>query len=184
MVFVYLDTCVWLSALISRDPKHKTAISILERARAGTYTILVTHHVLNEIFDVLKKKLVTHQSVRNNPTAETLEALVKQKYREFCSELLQLPNIRIKNPNVSTHQVLRPSFSLLYRYLGDVKQHDECPICCNPYDYLECDTIFERDALHVFLAWNLNCDLFVTFDADFEQIRNDTALVPMNIQVS
>ena len=183
MVFAYLDTCVWLSALISQDSKHSTALSVFERARRGIYTILVTHHVLSEIFDVLKNKLVTHSTVRANPSAQTLEALVKRKYRNFSNNLLQLANTRIKNPNVSTHRVLRPGFSLLYKYFGDVVQQTTCPICGGHYSFIDCDTIFEPDALHALLAWNLNCDLFITFDKDFEQLKNESSLSPMTIQI-
>lgn len=183
MVFAYLDTCVWLSALISQDSKHSTALSVFENARRGNYTILVSHHILSEILDVLKSKLVTHSTVRRNPSGQTLEALVKRKYRDFSNTLLQLANVRIKNPNVSTHRVLRPGFSLLYKYFGDVVQYTTCPICRGHYNFIDCESLFEPDALHVLLAWNLNCDLFITFDKDFEQLENESSLSPMTIQI-
>lgn len=183
MVFAYLDTCVWLSALISDDPKHSTAISVFNEAKKGNYTILVSHHVLCEIFDVLKDKLVTHQKVRDSPSRETLEQLVKEKYKEFSFRLLSLTNVRIRNPNASTHQVLRPTFSLLYNYLGSVVQNNRCPICGAFYSYIGCDTVYESDVMHALLAWNLNCDIFITFDTDFRPLISEDSLSPMRIKV-
>jgi hypothetical protein len=165
------------------DPKHDVAVSVLDNARQSRYTILVTHHVLSEILDVLKNKLVTHQRVRIHPSTQTLEGLVKGKFKEFSVRLLGLTNVRIKNPHVSTHEVLRPSFSLLYKYFGMIKQDSECPICGSQYDFIKCDTVYEDDALHALLAWNLNCDLFITFDKDFLQLKNEGSLSPMTIQV-
>lgn len=183
MVFAYLDTCVWLSAFIEKDPKHSTAIAVLDGARNGKYTILVSHHVLCEILDALKDKLVTHQKVRNNPSTETLEQFVKEKYRELSVTLLSLTNVRIKNPNVASHQVFRSSFSLLYNYFGGIKQDNKCPICKNFYNFIDCDTVYEKDVIHALLAWNLNCDTFITFDNDFRQLVGEETLSPMTIDV-
>jgi predicted nucleic acid-binding protein len=183
MVFVYLDTCVWLSALIRAHPKHNIAWSLFEEARRGDSIILVSHHVLSEIVDVLKRKLVIKQSVRDNPSIQELEKLVKSKYRTFSLTLLQLPNVRIKNPNTTTHKIFRNCFSLLFRYFGDINQENKCPICGNTYDFIECDSVYEKDVLHALLAWNLNSDRFVTFDKDFEQLKNEASLTPMSIEV-
>ena len=183
MVFAYFDTCVWLSALISKDSKHATALSVFDEAKDGNYTILVSHHVLCEILDVLKDKLVTHQKVRVSPSRETLEQLVKEKYQEFSAMLLSLTNVRIKNPNASTHQILRPCFSLLYKYFGSVVQDNKCPVCGASYNFIDCDTVYEKDILHALLAWNLNCDIFVTFDNDFRPLASEESLTPMTIRV-
>jgi predicted nucleic acid-binding protein len=183
MVFVYLDTCVWLSALIRTHPKHNIARSLLDESRRGDSIILVSHHVLSEILDVLKRKLVTDRRIRDNPSIQELENLVKTKYRTFSLTLLQLPNIRIKNPNTPTHRIFRDCFSLLFRYYGNVNQKNKCPICDNTYDFIECDTVYEKDVLHAILAWSLNSDRFVTFDTDFEQLKNEETLAPMSIEV-
>jgi predicted nucleic acid-binding protein len=183
MVFVYLDTCVWISRLISTDQKHNVARSLFEDARREKSIILVSHHVLSEIFDVLKSKLVTTPRVRANPKAQELENIVKRKYRTFSVSLLRLPNVRIKNPNNPSGKIFRNCFSLLFRYLGNVKQKNYCPICKRAYDFIECDSVYEKDVLHALIAWNLNCDRFVTFDKDFKQLENEGSLAPMKIEV-
>jgi predicted nucleic acid-binding protein len=183
MVLAYLDTCVWLSALYKRHPKHNIALSIFNEARKGNYTIFVTHHVLSEVFDVLKKKMVTSQKVRSTLSASTLEKLVKAKYAEFGKTILALTSVRFRNPYASTNQVFYPSFVLLNKYFGKIKQENKCPICDNTYKYIECDTIYEGDALHVLLAFSLNCDVFITFDDDFTQLVGESSLAPMAIKV-
>jgi len=183
MVFAYLDTCVWLSALISGDSNHQTALSVFNDAKQGKYTILVTHHVLCEVLDVLKEKLVTHHKVRTKPSTQVLEELVKEKFGEFSARLLRSINVRIKNPYASAHQISYPTFSLLWKYFGTIAHDNTCPICRNPYNFIKCDTVCESDLLHALLAWNLNCDLFITFDNDFRQLQNESSLLPMIIQV-
>lgn len=178
MIFAYLDTCIWLSAFFKRDVNHKKAIEIFRKARNDQYVILITHHVMNEILDVLKTKVAV--KTRNEAAAEKL---VRKKYTEFSTSLLKLRNVRIKNPNASTHQVFRSSFSLLFKYLKGIAQSNTCPICRNPFNYVESDTIFRDDALHVLIAWHLNCDKFLTFDQDFERLENENSLLPMQIEV-
>jgi predicted nucleic acid-binding protein len=178
MVFAYFDTCVWLSAFSSKDLNHDKAVKLFERVKEGQYVVLVSHHVLNEILDVLKKRAVI--TAREEQKAEEL---TREKYREFSRVLLTLINVRIKNPYVSTHQVLRRSFSLLCRYMKGISHSDTCPICGTEYNYVNSDTIFEGDALHVLIAWNLNCDIFFTFDKDFKQLIDDNSLRPMQVKI-
>ena len=178
MVFAYFDTCVWLSALLSRDVNHDKAIELFRQVRAGQYVVIVSHHILNEIIDFLKKQA----AIRTKDEQRAVE-LTKRKYREFSNTLLRMPNVRIKNPHTPTHDILRPSFSLLFKYLKGILHLDKCPICQRDFEYVEPDTIFEGDALHVLLAWNLNCDVFITFDKDFKNLEKEPRLSPMKIKV-
>jgi len=177
-MIVYLDTCVWLSIFFSKDPNHQKGVEILGKIKEGQYVALVTHHVLNEILDVLKTRIAM---IAKNSYA--LQMMIKEKYKEFTTRFLQLPNVRIKNPYADAHKVLRPSFSLLYKYLGELRLLEQCPGCGSSFTFKECDTIYRDDALHVILAWHLNCDAFITFDKDFEQIKDDDSLKPMEIEV-
>lgn len=183
MVFAYFDTCIWLSALIRRDSKHRTAVSLFEQVKNGKYTLLVGHHVLSEILETMKEKLVTHHEVRTNPVIQTLEGITKEKYTEFASTLLALTNVKLKDPNTLASQVLNPSFALLFKHFGSIIQETECPICGTAYTFLGVDGICESDALHVLLAWHLNCDFFFTFDKDFLEIAQDSTISPMKIVV-
>jgi len=178
MVLAYFDTCVWLSAFFTHDLNHKKALDIFEKVKTDNYTVIVSHHILNEILDVLKREavIVTKDEVK-------AEALTKQTYGRFSQALLRLPNVLIKNPNVSTHNVLRPSFSLLFKYLKGISISNNCPICQGDFTFVESDTIFKDDALHAMLAWALNCDVFLTFDKDFVKLINEPLLNPMRIDV-
>jgi len=178
MVFAYLDTCVWLSAFLTNDVNHEKAIEIFQQVKNGKYIVIITHHVLNEIVDVLKREAVI--TVKDEIRAEQL---TKEKYRSLSKVLLSLPNVLIKNPNVPTHNVLRPSFSLLFKYVKGMSRLSKCPICHTNFDYVEPETIFRDDALHAMLAWALNCDIFITFDKDFKKLLNEPLLKPMKIEV-
>lgn len=178
MVFAYFDTCIWLSAFFSKDTNHKKAVELFQQVEKGQYALLVTHHVLVEIFDVLKK-----QAAVATKNQQGTEKLTRQMYRKLSKTLLKLKNVRIKNPHVQTHDVFRPSFSLLYKYLGRIAVTNKCPICSSTFNFVSLDTIFEGDALHVLLAWNLNCDIFITFDKDFKQLEKEPSLSPMKIEV-
>lgn len=178
MMLAYFDTCVWLSAFLTKDVNHRKAIDLFKQVKDGKYMVIVTHHVLNEIIDTLKTNAVV--KTKNDVQAELL---TRKIYAEFSRTLLSLPNVRIKNPNVPTHNVFRPSFSLLYKYLRGIQRSNNCPICHTNFEYIEPDTIFRDDALHIILAWALNCDVFITFDSDFEKLLNEPLLQPMKIEV-
>jgi hypothetical protein len=131
----------------------------------------------------MKEKLVMHHDVRTNPIVQALESLTKQKYGEFSSTLLALTNVKLKDPNASAYQILNPSFALLFKYFGSLIQENECPVCRMPYNFLGVNGVCESDALHVLLAWHLNCDVFFTFDKDFLELVNDSTVAPMKIRV-
>jgi predicted nucleic acid-binding protein len=178
MALAYLDTCVWLSAFHTKDWNHTKAVEALEKVKNGDYIAIITHHVLNEILDVMKTEAVV--STKNESKAE---ALARQMYGIFSQTLLRLPNVLIKNPHVSAQNVFRPSFSLLFKHLRGMSQSSNCPICRSNFPFVEPDTIFRDDAVHAMLAWLLNCDVFVTFDKDFLKLSNEPLLHPMKIEV-
>jgi predicted nucleic acid-binding protein len=176
----YLDTCVWLSILFSNDPNHSKAMQVLQDIRNGKYQqTFISHHVLAEIFDVLKKQVAIANP--SNPTK--FQTLTRTKFQGFILRILQLPNVILKNPNASSDLVLRPSFVLLTKYLGTVKKTSNCPVCNSKFSFIEHDAIYEPDALHALVACNLNCDIFITFDKDFIPLKNDPKIAPMSIQV-
>ena len=178
MVLAYFDTCVWISAFLTRDTNHRKAVQIFNKVEHGDYIVLVTHHILSEILDFLKK-----ESVVLTKDDLKAEALTKSEYSKFSNTLLKLPNIVIKNPNTSARDVLHPSFSLLFKYLRGMHSRSDCPICHGTFNYVGADTIFEGDALHAILAWALNCDVFITFDKDFAKLTSESLLNPMKISV-
>jgi|GEM_PF-6885650 predicted nucleic acid-binding protein len=178
MPLVYFDTCVWLSAFLTKDVNHEKAVELFQQIRSGKYIVVVTHHVLNEIIDFLK-----NQAAISTKDEAKAEEVTRANYKELSLVLLKLPNVLIKNPNVSTHNVLRPSFSLLFKYLRGILRSNICPICHTNFEYVEPDTISRDDALHCMLAWALNCDVFITFDKDFRKLSSDPILQPMKIEV-
>jgi predicted nucleic acid-binding protein len=178
MVFAYFDTCVWISAFFSKNSNHAKAVEIFEKVKNGDYIVIVTHHILNETLDVLKREAII--STKDEAKAEVL---TKNEYQKFSKVLLRLPNVIIKNPNVSTQHVFRPSFSLLFKYVKGMSSSGSCPICHGAFNFVESDTIYEGDALHAMLAWALNCDVFVTFDKDFMKLVKEPLLSPMKIDV-
>jgi predicted nucleic acid-binding protein len=178
MVLAYFDTCVWLSEFYTYNLNHAKAVAIFEKVKNGLYTVIVTHHVLNEILDVLKKEAIV--ALKDELKAESQ---TKVMYSRFSQILLSMPNVVIKNPNITTDSVFRPSFLLLYKYIRGMSSASNCPICHSSFNFVESDTIDKNDALHAMLAWASNCDLFVTFDKDFQQLVNESLITPMKIDV-
>lgn len=178
MVLAYFDTCVWLSEFFTNNSNHAKAVAIFEKVKNGLYTVIVTHHTLNEILDVLKAQTIV--ALRDELKAENQ---TKAMYSRFSQTLLSMPNVIIKNPNIATNGVFRPTFSLLYRYMRGMSSASDCPICHSSFNFVESDTIFRDDALHAMLAWASNCDVFVTFDKDFKQLVNESIIAPMKIDV-
>jgi predicted nucleic acid-binding protein len=178
LVLAYFDTCVWISAFFTNNSNHAKAISIFQKVKNSDYVVMVTHQLLNEILDVLKTKATV--ATRNEALAVMQTKLT---YQRLSLALLSMPNVYIKNPSISSPNLFKPCFALLFKYIKGISFANNCPICHNNYNYVEADTIFRDDALHVMLAWALNCDVFVTFDKDFNQLVNEPLLQPMKINV-
>jgi predicted nucleic acid-binding protein len=178
MVLAYFDTCVWLSKFYTYNSNHAKAVAVFEKVKTGLYTVIVTHHILNEILDVLKTEAIV--ALKDELRAESQ---TKVMYSRFSQILLSMPNVVIKNPNITTDGVFKPSFSLLYKYIRGMSSAGNCPICHSVFNFVESDTIDKNDALHTMLAWALNCDLFVTFDNDFKQLVHESLIAPMKIDV-
>lgn len=178
MALTYFDTCVWLSAFFTHNPNHGKAITTFNKIKNDKDTIIVTHHLLNEIFDVLKNQCNVALKDAGKAERET-----KNLYQQFSGNLMAMPNVIIKNPNISCHNLFTPVFSLLFKYSKGIAFSFNCPICHKRYNYVETDTIFRDDAIHAILAWALNCDIFFTFDKDFYQMSNDPLISPLKINV-
>jgi predicted nucleic acid-binding protein len=183
MTIVYLDTCVWLSALISRDRNHAKALQVLKQAESGHYTVLVSRHVLCETLDVLRQKAATAPQVRSAPTSGVHKTLVTGLYQAFVSGLLQKKNIRIRDTTDPAVAILDAAAKVLGQVWGGVTTEPSCPICRSAYQYMKYDGVDHDDVLHGLIADRIGCDSLITFDGGFNLLSGSPALSHLSIQV-
>jgi len=183
LTLVYLDTNVWLSRFLTKDKNNPKTTPIFQKISNGSYTVLLSHHVLHEILEVIRKKVIINQKKIQDTSNITYCNSVNSEFSEIIRLILTLPNVRIQNPNVSTDRIFRVSLEMMSRHQGEIQIDSECPICKATYDYWDCDAPDERDMLHALLALNLDCDLLISFDSDFRKLQNEKYLSSLAISV-
>ena len=183
MTLVYLDTSVWIARFWTHDRHHQKTIPIFRSIRNGTYTVLITHHILNEIAEVIKKKTILNLKRLNNSSDNDYKNIYQTKLTTLLNIILRLPNVRIQNPNVSTDKILQPSFNVMQRNAVQISIDNNCPICRNAYNFWDYDAPDERDILHGLLAVELGCDLLITFDSDYRCLQNEPEFSTLAISI-
>lgn len=183
MTLVYLDTCVWLSAANTRDSNHTKAKQLMAKIQSGAYVAVVSRHVLLEVLDVLRDRMVMDPRVRPTSDRVVHRKIVETLYKNFTSKILGMRNVRLRDPSTPTFETLKESAQLVRNVWGNVSTSPRCPICKSSYRFIEYDGPHRDDMLHSILASKMGCDVLITFDQGFSLIKNAPEISPMSIQI-
>ena len=170
--------------MFTHDKNHQKALSVFEKIKSGSYVAIVSRHVLAEVLDVLRQKMLTDPAVRSavDPT-NTHRNMVQSLYKQFVTKVLESVNIRIKDTTDPTVAILEDRIRVLTQVCGEVTEQENCPICHSKYRYLEHDCPLRDDVLHAIIADRVGCDQVVTFDQDFDILRKIPKFAHLHIQV-
>lgn len=180
---VYFDSCVWISALISKDSNHDKALTEIQKIKLNIYNVYISDHLLNEIHDYIKKICIIIQKGKKNTSQVDYKLIVRTMYNDFIAKLLSLPNITFMNPNLSSNMLYQESNLIIKNHIGVIKKDIKCPICKSNYDFWEHDGLYESDIIHALISKELKCGILITFDNDFNTLKTEPNISPLTIQV-
>lgn len=180
---VYFDSCVWISALISKDINHSKANTEIQKIKLNIYNVYISDHLLNEIHDYIKKICILIQKTKKNTSPADYRLTVKTMYDIFIAKLLSLPNITFMNPNISSNILYQESNLIIKNHIGVIRNDIKCPICKGSFDYWKYDGLYESDIIHALISKELKCSTLITFDNDFNTLKTEPNISPLTIQV-
>jgi predicted nucleic acid-binding protein len=156
---------VWLALFFEDDSCHKDAVDVLDKI--AEKDILVSTHNLCEIFDVIRKRVIMRYKSLSDPT----EFMISY-YKKFLSTL-KSHNVSIIDPEIPLSSHFPLVLEIMEKIKASTRKRDNCPICGNPYQFLEIVVPKRDDIHHVVIAYELGCQLFLTFDKGFYYIQPD-----------
>jgi predicted nucleic acid-binding protein len=183
MTLVYLDTSVWLSIANRKDINHAKANQVMKKVQSGAYVAIISRHVLSEIMDVLRDKLVVDSRVRTTADQAAHRRIAENLFKVFTSRILGMRNVRLRDPSDPTYEILKESTQLVKTIWGTLVTSASCPICKSAYQFIEYDGPHRDDMLHSVLASKMGCDVLITFDHGFSLIQKSPLLSHISIQI-
>lgn len=76
------------------------------------------------------------------------------------------------------------AFDIMQEKQGLVKIHNDCKKCGSrnvPHSVFK--GLGSDDIIHALFAKDIGCDVFMTFDSDFEQLKGDQRIDPLEIRI-
>jgi pentatricopeptide repeat protein len=186
---VYFDTNVWFSYFV-KDKHTEKAIRLFEKAEENGIKIAVSHLILLELFDVIRKRTIENCDFKDLSAARKGELIKKYEDKrtevaEKISRLWKEQKIEIKNPNEKIEDHYKEIYKYLVQSFGDIGEKDWCFDCKQKIPqkknrYLGAGHL---DFQHACIAKNFKVQQFFTFDKGFSEIKKNTAFDLLKIEI-
>lgn len=109
----------------------------------------------------------------------------KSMYDSILFELLQLDHVSFDlGGKADMRKIFDTAFDIMQEKQGLVKIHNDCKKCGSrnmPYSAYK--GLGSDDIIHALFAKDIGCDIFITFDSDFEQLKGDLRIDPLEIRI-
>lgn len=176
----YLDANVLLaiSAGSKKEPNQfKLASIILEEIKAGKITGIVSPLTLMEVIAVLRtQKGRERHNLDRLSNKQQLEFVLnesKSMYDKLMGELIKLPNLKFElGRHVDLNKLMGQALGVLEKTRGKTRFYHRCSRCGSQnVSYTAFKGLGSDDAIHALLARDAGCDCLVTFDKDFDDLK-------------
>ena len=188
----YLDANILLakSAGPQKEPRqYPLAEKVFQEIKRGDYLAIISSLTLMEVLAVLRtqkgREMENLSSLTPEQQIEFVTSESKSMYDSILFELLQLDHVKFDlGGNSDMKKILDVAFDMMQEKLGVVKIHRTCRKCGTenvPHSVYK--GLGSDDLIHALFAKDVGCDIFVTFDNDFEQIKGDPRVDPLEIRI-
>jgi len=188
----YLDANILLSKAVGpqKEPKqYPLAERVFQEIKRGDYLAIISSLTLMEVLAVLRtqkgREMENISSLTPEQRIEFVISESKSMYDSILFELLQLDHVKFDLGGKSDmKKIFDIAFDIMQEKNGVVKIHNNCRKCStenvphSAYKGLGSD-----DIIHALFAKDVGCDIFVTFDNDFEQLKGDSRIDPLEIRI-
>ncbi len=188
----YLDANILLAKAAGsvKEPKqYPLAEKVFQEIKSGNYHAVISSLTLMEVLAVLRtqkgREMQNLKSLSSDKQIEFVIAESKSMYDSILFELLQLEHLSFDlGGKTDMRKILDTAFDIMQEKQGLVKIHYNCKKCgSKDVPHSAYKGLGSDDIIHALFAKDIGCDVFLTFDSDFEQLVGDQRIDPLEICV-
>ena len=188
----YLDANLLLAKAAGpkKEPRqYPLAEKVFQEIKSGAYHAVISSLTLMEVLAVLRtQKGREMQNLKGLSFEKQIEFVItesKSMYDSILFELLQLDHVSFDLGGKSDMRTtFDTAFDIMQEKQGLVKIHNDCKKCGSrnvPHSVFK--GLGSDDIIHALFAKDIGCDVFITFDSDFEQLKGDPRIDPLEIRI-
>jgi len=176
----YLDSNILLSLSAGEkkeSDQYRLAVRILDEIKNGKIEAVISSLTLMEVLAVLRMQKGREKHNLDGLTSEKQLEYVLNKsgemYGTLVGELLKLTNIKFDlGKHTDLNKLMDQAFTILQKTKGKVKFYNRCTRCgTKNLNYSAYKGLGSDDLIHALLAKDGGCDQLITFDRDFEVLK-------------
>lgn len=176
----YLDANILIAYVFGQEKEPRQfwkSQAIFEDIKQGKITGIISTLTLMEIMGVFRSiKGSELSSLRGLSDRAQLEYVLqesKSMYDIIIHELLQMPNLVFeKGKQTNLQNTLTDAFAILEKIRGVVKIYDSCAKCGSDHPVSVHKAVAMVDILHALIAKDVGCDVIITFDKGFNELKS------------
>lgn len=176
----YLDANILL-ALSAGEKKerdqYKLAVRILDEVKDGKIEAVISSLTLMEVIAVFRTQKGREKHKLTGLSGEEQQEYVlnesKEMYDILMRELLKLPSLKFDlGKHTDLNKLMDQAFGILQKTKGKVRFYNRCTRCGSQnVNYSAFKGVGSDDVIHASLAKDVGCDQLITFDRDFEDLK-------------
>lgn len=187
----YLDANILLSKAAGpqKEPKqYPLAERVFQEIKRGDYLAIISSLTLMEVLAVLRTQKGREDGLSSLSPEKQIEFVIsesKSMYDSMLFELLQLDHVKFDlGGKTDMKKIFDIAFDIMQEKHGIVKIQHNCKKCgTENVTHSAYKGLGSDDIIHALFAKDVGCDIFVTFDNDFEQLKGDPRIDPLEIRI-
>lgn len=187
----YLDANILLAKAAGpqKEPKqYHLAERVFQEIKRGDYLAIISSLTLMEVLAVLRTQKGREDGLASMTPEKQIEFVIsesKSMYDSMLFELLQLDHVKFDlGGKADMKKIFDIAFDIMQEKYGIVKIQHNCKKCgTENVTHSAYKGLGSDDIIHALFAKDVGCDTFVTFDNDFEQLKGDPRIDPLEIRI-
>jgi len=173
------------------DDKHtEKAHRLFKDADEKRVTIIASHLVLLELFDVIRKRIIENSQYNGISQNEKNELIRKWENKrtevgEKISILWKQGNLVVKDPDIKIEDYYKTVYRYVLNGFGEIDKKEWCYDCKKPLPKIKYKYrgVGHWDMQHVVIAKNLEAKQFFTFDRGFSEVKKNDDFKSLEISI-
>jgi len=192
VVKAYLDANILLAKAAGKEKEpdqFQLAENIFNQIKNNEFYAVISSLTLMEVMAVLRtqkgREIANLKGLTREKQVEYVLRESKAMYDCIVGELLQLPYLKFDlGGKTDMKKLFDAAFDIMQNTKGKVRFYDKCKRCGSQnVSYSAHKSLGSDDIIHALFAKDVGCDLFLTFDGDFNELIGNEKIEPLEIKV-
>lgn len=187
----YLDSNIILAYAagpIKEPEQYSKAKKIFEEIKSNQFIGIISILTLMETLGVMRaQKAREKEQLLGLDRKDQLYYVLKESkemYDVTTHEILQMPNVKLEAGKViDMKKLFEMAYEIMLQVRGNVKFRRYCKKCGSDNSFFDYKGLGTDDIIHILLAKEIGCDIFITFDSDFGELINHEKIEPIEIRL-